>query len=740
MLSVMKNVKAPPKNARKNPPQKSVAVKRQVAKKLPAKKLPVKPLVIFGNGIVSLICQYFFEKHLKRTVAAHTVEQQWLNGEDYYNKPIYALDKISQKARPAQHDFFIGVGYSSENKLRASKVATMKKLGYKPASLISPTARIHPSAKIGEHFMLLERGTIEADCVIGHNVMIQSGVTIGKGTIIGDNAYIGDNVSIGANSKIGANSTLVRNITLPAKSKISAKSTHWPEKEARELPAHPVQKLLAEYIALKNEGTVKKYQAYINSYKTLMPTLPLWLACNLYQTIWALTRSSLLNKQSYIYEGLFAEMRGIKSALGQRIQAAAKKSLPQKDKAKAKTVPDNPERVLFYLPYAWQGQSIIGDIAQKFKIIKASNPKCKFMLIVGDDFCPSSESVIEHIAELWRQQFDVLSAMPPQLPASNAFADSNKIEFTKLGLDVQYVVTDKAISYERRIIEMQRCVDKFKPDIVMTFSIESILDQLFVGHYPMMRFGLGELIPIFSSDGDLLITPFIVNELKPLLKYHGLSNDAANYRHVHFPLNLVDFRAKRRSNYGFAPDKFILLSVSRHFDVGVYADVVKEVRQFLDKTPDAVWYLVGHHDGATPELLNHKQIHLLPPSNDVDGMLGVADTYIVCTPGGGFTVATALSIGLPVLANYDRPTPYANDKAKLATDIGTIIGKKLALQNSANFKTELNKLYNDAHYRRQRGRDMQLRLQDVDKERQDIVGQQLASMKDAVKNFKRRYG
>jgi UDP-perosamine 4-acetyltransferase len=128
---------------------------------------------------------------------------------------------------------FVAIG---DNARRAALSHEVRKLGFKLATLISPTATIvpdtelgngvaimdgvviQPDARIGESSIINTRACVEHDCVIGRSVHIAPGCTLAGGVHVEALAFLGvgtvaiPGVRIGAGSVIGAGAVITGNI------------------------------------------------------------------------------------------------------------------------------------------------------------------------------------------------------------------------------------------------------------------------------------------------------------------------------------------------------------------------------------------------------------------------------------------------------------------------------------------------------------------------------------------------
>lgn len=110
----------------------------------------------------------------------------------------YHFDTLSANA--AAYEIIIAVGEpSSREKLFIKTVDA----GFRPATLIDPTAIISPSAKIGAGTIVCEYSTIHCDVDIGQNCIIQPYCCIGHDIKVGNHSVLSAYFSPGGASVFG---------------------------------------------------------------------------------------------------------------------------------------------------------------------------------------------------------------------------------------------------------------------------------------------------------------------------------------------------------------------------------------------------------------------------------------------------------------------------------------------------------------------------------------------------------
>ena len=102
---------------------------------------------------------------------------------------------------PIECQVVIANGEPSIRRILADKV---RGDGYTLGSVVDRTARLSPSARLGEGVIVFPFAYISSCARIGDNVLISIGSAVGHDTAIGDNSVISTLVSISGNCTIGS--------------------------------------------------------------------------------------------------------------------------------------------------------------------------------------------------------------------------------------------------------------------------------------------------------------------------------------------------------------------------------------------------------------------------------------------------------------------------------------------------------------------------------------------------------
>jgi len=185
-------------------------------------------IVIFGAGDIASLAHFYFRKDSEHEVVAFTVDREYRKTDDFEGRPVVAFDEIAGRFPPSEFQMFVAMSYAKMNRLRATKYAQAKALGYKLVNYISSKCSCLTEHPFGDNCFILEDNTIQPFVQIGSNVTLWSGNHIGHHSIIGDNCFISSHVVVSGrvqiknNCFIGVNATLRNAITIAPETLIGA--------------------------------------------------------------------------------------------------------------------------------------------------------------------------------------------------------------------------------------------------------------------------------------------------------------------------------------------------------------------------------------------------------------------------------------------------------------------------------------------------------------------------------------
>ena len=182
--------------------------------------IKTKKLIIVGDSAFAQIAREYFESDSEYSVAAFSVERDFLTNSEIAGLPVVPFEVIDQIFSPSTYEVYVAIVYTQLNRLRTRLAKSAKTKGYRLASYVSKHAFVWPNAVLGEHHFIFENNTIQPFVNIGENVVLWSGNHIGHHSTVGDNCFISSHVvisgfcNIGQYSFIGVNATLANNVVL----------------------------------------------------------------------------------------------------------------------------------------------------------------------------------------------------------------------------------------------------------------------------------------------------------------------------------------------------------------------------------------------------------------------------------------------------------------------------------------------------------------------------------------------
>ena len=160
-------------------------------------------VIIFGTSKYTDLVEHYFETYTDYKVCGYTVNANYLKETTYNGKPVVAFENLENQFSPEEYLIFIALGPDQINSTRKKLYMECKERGYHFASFIHPKALIDPSAKIGEHCIIMENVVIHAFCEVGENSIYFPSSAITHHSYIGPHSFVSSGVIVGGCSKVG---------------------------------------------------------------------------------------------------------------------------------------------------------------------------------------------------------------------------------------------------------------------------------------------------------------------------------------------------------------------------------------------------------------------------------------------------------------------------------------------------------------------------------------------------------
>ena len=185
-------------------------------------------LVIFGNGEIGELAEYYFRTDTEHEVVAFCADEEYIKSDKFCGLPLIGIETLVDKYPPKEFNMFVGLSYAKMNRLRAEKYYEIKELGYELISYVSSKCTYLSEHAVGDNCFILEDNTIQPFVKIGNNVTLWSGNHIGHESIIEDHCNITSHVVVSGHVHIhsycfiGVNVSLRDNITIAPATLIGA--------------------------------------------------------------------------------------------------------------------------------------------------------------------------------------------------------------------------------------------------------------------------------------------------------------------------------------------------------------------------------------------------------------------------------------------------------------------------------------------------------------------------------------
>lgn len=195
-----------------------------------------KPIVIFGTGDFAELVHFYFTRDAARTVAAFTVDREYLKEECFCGVPVVAFEEVEKHYPPEEYEMFVAIGYGKSGgfakilQARKDRFHQAKARGYRLPTYISSRAIVCSPELVGENCCIMEGNTVQPFVQIGNNVVMFAGNTVGHHAVLEDHVFLANHAVVGAKTKleegtfVGIGATLRNYLTVGRESVIGAGS------------------------------------------------------------------------------------------------------------------------------------------------------------------------------------------------------------------------------------------------------------------------------------------------------------------------------------------------------------------------------------------------------------------------------------------------------------------------------------------------------------------------------------
>ncbi|MDR6966990.1 sugar O-acyltransferase (sialic acid O-acetyltransferase NeuD family) [Flavobacterium arsenatis] len=153
-----------------------------------------KNLYIFGLSTTAKSIFTFVVKYNLFNVKGFIVDKAYKENDDFCGLPIIGFSESEnlESFNSSTDLIFIAIQWNKVNQDRKDVYSKFKRLGYRFANIVSPTAIIHGEIN-GDNCWISDYAVIDTNTIIGSNVFIKTKAFIGNDSIIEDHCFIGAN-------------------------------------------------------------------------------------------------------------------------------------------------------------------------------------------------------------------------------------------------------------------------------------------------------------------------------------------------------------------------------------------------------------------------------------------------------------------------------------------------------------------------------------------------------------------
>ncbi|MFS2004705.1 hypothetical protein ACEN9F_13870 [Duganella sp. CT11-25] len=219
---------------------------------------------------------------------------------------------------------------------------------------------------------------------------------------------------------------------------------------------------------------------------------------------------------------------------------------------------------------------------------------------------------------------------------------------------VRVHLADPRLSLRRRWLGMLEQIDAFAPDLVLFVGLHSGLVPALYQRFPVLGLSTNSIAPIVPTDAWLTAQATLADKVS-----RPWSEAFPDTMACHHP-----FRVRRkavgaalpRDSLGLEDDALLLISIGAHLQLKIDGEWAQRMCAAMERHPKLVWILLGGEGKLPPALagLAPGRLRLYKHTPQAMQWLAASDLYIhPPIMGGGFSVAEAMSLGIPALALAD---------------------------------------------------------------------------------------
>jgi sugar O-acyltransferase (sialic acid O-acetyltransferase NeuD family) len=188
-------------------------------------KTKKQELLVYGASGHAKVIIDAAEKQDKYSIIGILDDNAELHGRNFIDYSVLGGFQFIQKQNDHKTHVVIAIG---SNEVRKSLSEKIRKLGFRFATIIHPSAQIARGVVVEEGTVVMAGVVINSDTRIGKHVIVNTGSTIDHDCVIEDFAHISPGVHLAGNAKvgklthIGIGTSVIQGITIGDESIIGA--------------------------------------------------------------------------------------------------------------------------------------------------------------------------------------------------------------------------------------------------------------------------------------------------------------------------------------------------------------------------------------------------------------------------------------------------------------------------------------------------------------------------------------
>ncbi len=149
-----------------------------------------QPLIVCGLTRFAEMVAHYFETCSEYEVVAFAAHERFVTVAEFSGRRVIPIERLTQEFAPGAVRFFAALEYKWLNAAREQVIAEVQSLGYEPATFIHPASHVCPTARLGEHCLVMEGAVLSYGSVLGDDNILFPQTFVGQAARIGSHNYL----------------------------------------------------------------------------------------------------------------------------------------------------------------------------------------------------------------------------------------------------------------------------------------------------------------------------------------------------------------------------------------------------------------------------------------------------------------------------------------------------------------------------------------------------------------------